>query len=64
MSKFDEMQAEFMRIDYGGMVGNLNKISDHMLTVKWYFLAAIAAIGTGDKFLLGSKSSKIGCLSL
>ena len=43
---------KFLISNHESFVKNLNKISDDLLKAKWYFIAAISAIGFAYKFVI------------
>jgi hypothetical protein len=48
LDKYDE----FIISDHASLADSLNKISDDLVTAKWYFIATISAIGFAYKFIM------------
>ena len=52
------LSQKFYIKEYEILIENLNKISDDLLKIKWYFLASLGSIGLGYKYIL-DKEPKI-----
>ncbi|MCL6583730.1 MAG: hypothetical protein K6U11_08830 [bacterium] len=48
----DHFNDNFLVKEFETLTGNLNYISNDLLKAKWYFLATLAALGLGYKYIL------------